>query len=210
MKLAVVGTGLMGASVGLAAKRAGSSGSPASTPTRPRPRPPSSGAQSTRSPSSTTCWPTPTSRSSPRRSPCCPALVEDVLARAGDRTTVTDVGSTKDWSAGFPSGSSAAIRSAAARRRGAAHATAELFDGATWFLTPTAGTDPERYRLVHGFVASLGAVPVAIDPRGARPARRADEPPAARARQPARQPGRRRDGSRATTRSPPPAARCAT
>ena len=27
-----------------------------------------------------------------------------------------------------------------------------------------AETEPERYRLLHGFVASLGAVPVAIDP----------------------------------------------
>ena len=39
-----------------------------------------------------------------------------------------------------------------------------MFEGATWFLTPTAETDPQRYRLVHGFVGALGAVPVAIDP----------------------------------------------
>jgi prephenate dehydrogenase len=31
-------------------------------------------------------------------------------------------------------------------------------------LTPVSETEPERYRLLHGFVASLGAVPVAIDP----------------------------------------------
>jgi prephenate dehydrogenase len=48
--------------------------------------------------------------------------------------------------------------------RGAEHASAGIFIGATWFLTPTAQTDPERHRLVHGFVAELGAVPVAIDP----------------------------------------------
>ena len=48
--------------------------------------------------------------------------------------------------------------------RGAEHASRRLFEGATWFLTPTAQTDPERHRLVHGFVAELGAVPVAIDP----------------------------------------------
>ena len=48
--------------------------------------------------------------------------------------------------------------------RGAEHASAELFDGATWFLTPLAATDPGRYRLVHGFVSSLGATPVAVDP----------------------------------------------
>ena len=48
--------------------------------------------------------------------------------------------------------------------RGPEHASAELFQGATWFLTPFAETAPARYRLVHGFVASLGAVPVAVDP----------------------------------------------
>src|SRR5262249_59305047 len=47
--------------------------------------------------------------------------------------------------------------------RGAEHASAGIFGGATWFLTPTTRTDPERHRLVHGFVAELGAVPVAID-----------------------------------------------
>jgi prephenate dehydrogenase len=52
-----------------------------------------------------------------------------------------------------------------AESRGPENANAELFDGATWFLTPTAQTDPERYRLVHGFVSSLGANPVAIDPQ---------------------------------------------
>ena len=60
--------------------------------------------------------------------------------------------------------SSAAIRSAAREARGPAHASGELFEGATWFLTPVAGTDAERYRLVHGFVTDLGAIPVAIDP----------------------------------------------
>jgi prephenate dehydrogenase len=48
---------------------------------------------------------------------------------------------------------------------GPAHATADLFDGSTWFLTPSSATEPERYRLVHGFVSSLGATPVAIDPQ---------------------------------------------
>ena len=49
--------------------------------------------------------------------------------------------------------------------RGAEHASAEIFDGATWFLTPLAETDPARYRLVHGFVSTLGATPVAVDPQ---------------------------------------------
>ena len=45
-----------------------------------------------------------------------------------------------------------------------AHASPGLFEGASWFLTPTAETDPACYRLVHSFVAQLGATPVAIDP----------------------------------------------
>src|SRR5436853_478172 len=62
--------------------------------------------------------------------------------------------------------SAAVARGAVEPGRGwlAEAASAERFDGATWFLTPLAATDPERYRLVHGFVSSLGATPVAVDP----------------------------------------------
>jgi prephenate dehydrogenase len=94
-----------------------------------------------------------------------PLLVEDVLARAPERCSVTDVGSTKDWSLRFPGRFVGGHPVCGREARGPGHASADLFDGATWFLTPVAGTDPERYRLVHGFVASLGAVPVAIDPQ---------------------------------------------
>src|SRR5205809_450779 len=47
--------------------------------------------------------------------------------------------------------------------RGPENASPGLFEGATWFLTPVAQTDPDRHRLVHTFVAALGATPVAID-----------------------------------------------
>lgn len=47
---------------------------------------------------------------------------------------------------------------------GVANAEAELFRGARYFLTPTGGTDPEAYREVAGFVRELGAVPTAVDP----------------------------------------------
>jgi prephenate dehydrogenase len=95
-----------------------------------------------------------------------PAEVASVLAASGNGTTVTDVGSTKGAVAravtdgrfigGHPVCGS--------HTHGAAYANGELFRGATWFLTPVAATDPERYRLLHGFVVSLGAVPVAVDP----------------------------------------------
>ena len=93
------------------------------------------------------------------------SVLRDALD-GGGAPTVTDVGSTKSnlgaalshprFVGGHPVTGSEA--------RGPEHATADLFDGSTWFLTPTAQTDPERYRLVHSFVSSLGATPVAIDP----------------------------------------------
>jgi prephenate dehydrogenase len=95
-----------------------------------------------------------------------PAEVANVLEASGNGTTVTDVGSTKApvaravdaprFIGGHPVCGSEA--------RGPAHANGELFQGATWFLTPVAATEPERYRTLHGFVSSLGAVPVAVDP----------------------------------------------
>ena len=94
-----------------------------------------------------------------------PAQVEATL-RASEGCTVTDVGSTKR----------AVTASATDRERfigghpvcgseaqGPRHASGELFEGATWFLTPLAETEPERYRALHAFVSSLGAVPVAVD-----------------------------------------------
>jgi prephenate dehydrogenase len=47
---------------------------------------------------------------------------------------------------------------------GVTNARADLFKGARYFLTPTDTTDPEAYREVAGFVRSLGAVPTAVDP----------------------------------------------
>ena len=69
--------------------------------------------------------------------------------------------------------------------RGPEHASAELFEGATWFLTPVAETEPERYK----HAARLRRL-ARCDP-GRRSTRVAhdrllaiDEPPAARAREP--------------------------
>ena len=47
--------------------------------------------------------------------------------------------------------------------RGAQNARAELFEGATWYLTPLAETEPARLRDLHRLLAALGATPVAID-----------------------------------------------
>ncbi len=47
---------------------------------------------------------------------------------------------------------------------GVVNARANLFKGSRYFLTPTDQTDPEDYREVSGFVRELGAVPTAVDP----------------------------------------------
>ncbi|HEY4348038.1 MAG TPA: prephenate dehydrogenase/arogenate dehydrogenase family protein [Gaiellaceae bacterium] len=94
--------------------------------------------------------------------------VRAALEASGEGCTVTDVGSTKAAVCAAAQGSPRFVGGhpvCGSEAHGAAHASAELFDGATWFLTPLAETDPARYRLAHGFVSSLGATPVAVDPQ---------------------------------------------
>src|SRR5438105_5471142 len=95
-----------------------------------------------------------------------PAQVAAVLAAPGD-ATVTDVGSTKASVVAAAAGSPRFVGGhpiCGSESRGAENASAGIFEGATWFLTPVAHTDPDAHRLVHGFVADAGATPVAIDP----------------------------------------------
>ncbi len=164
MKLAVIGTGLMGASVGLAAKRAGvhriyghDPDEAAAAVALERGALDEAGTlEDVLADADLAVVAAPVA--------LLPSLVEDVLGRAPERCTVTDIGSTKAWSAHLPERFVGGHPVCGREARGPAYATADLFDGATWFLTPGPATDPERYRLVHGFVASLGAAPVAIDP----------------------------------------------
>lgn len=84
---------------------------------------------------------------------------------AGPEAVVTDVGSTK-LALVAASPSSAYIGGhplAGAETAGVQHARADLFDGATWYLTPTPASSGEHYERLHRFVATLGATPVAID-----------------------------------------------
>jgi prephenate dehydrogenase len=165
MRLALVGTGLMGASVGLAAKRAGvdwvggyDADDAAAAAARERGAVDETGGlEAVLAEADLAVVAAPVT--------VLPLLVEDVLARAPESCTVTDVGSTKDWSLRFPGRFVGGHPVCGREAHGPEHATADLFDGATWFLTPVTGTEPDRYRVVHGFVASLGAVPVAIDPQ---------------------------------------------
>ena len=96
-----------------------------------------------------------------------PHTVREALERAPAGCTVTDVGSTKGpvcEAAGHDPRFVGGHPICGAETRGPDRASADLFEGATWFMTPTATTAPERLRLVHGFVSSLGARPVAIGP----------------------------------------------
>lgn len=94
------------------------------------------------------------------------SLVDTVRAvlAATSAATVTDVGSTKRALSavddprlvpGHPLAGGAT--------GGPARATADLFDGATWFLTPLPATEAGRVDTVERFVAALGAHPVRLD-----------------------------------------------
>lgn len=166
--LAIVGTGLIGSSVGLAAKRAGLE---RVTGWDPDPDFLALAAErgSLDEPSESLVAAVEEAELAVVATPVAALQgeIEAVLQAAGAGCTVTDVGSTK---AGLCTGIGDRVRYigghpvCGSEARGPAHGSAQLFEGATWFLTPVAETEPERYRLLHGFVASLGAVPVAIDP----------------------------------------------
>lgn len=87
------------------------------------------------------------------------------LLKAG-HPVVTDVGSVKAPVVaavdhpGFVGGHPMA----GSEQEGIAAATADLFDGATWVLTPTALTDDQAYATVRAAIVDLGAEVVALDP----------------------------------------------
>ncbi|MCC6226079.1 MAG: prephenate dehydrogenase/arogenate dehydrogenase family protein [Microthrixaceae bacterium] len=53
---------------------------------------------------------------------------------------------------------------AGSEQEGIAGSSATMFRGATWVLTPVVNTDPEAYATVHSMVGSLGAEVVTLDP----------------------------------------------
>ncbi len=95
-----------------------------------------------------------------------PDAVGFALDAAGPDAVVTDVGSTKRalvarhrdprFVGGHPL--------AGAETAGVAGARADLFDGATWYLTPTEVTGGVLYERLHRCLTALGARPAAIDP----------------------------------------------
>jgi len=166
-RLAVVGTGLIGASVALAAKQAGVESVAAYDPDNQAlqvaadrgavDRPASSLADAIAE-AELAVVAAPVTQIATQ--------VAAVLDASPDSCTVTDVGSTKAAAVAAAGTSTRFVGGhpvCGSEARGPEHASADLFQGATWFLTPLAASDAARYRLVHGFVSDLGATPVAID-----------------------------------------------
>ena len=91
------------------------------------------------------------------------SVLSDALGSSD--ATITDVGSTKRALAGA-AGDARLVPGhplAGGATGGPARAAADLFDGATWFLTPAETSDTGRVELVERFVASLGARAVRLD-----------------------------------------------
>jgi len=94
-----------------------------------------------------------------------PGVVQQVLAAAPPDCVVSDVGSTKQailqatndqrFVGGHPL--------AGGEGAGVGLARADMFEGATWYLTPAGHTSGVLYERLHRLLAALGARPAAID-----------------------------------------------
>ncbi len=90
--------------------------------------------------------------------------VSEALAHAGPDCVLSDVGSTKlaldsarqdpRFIGGHPL--------AGAETAGVAHAREDLFEGASWYLTSTASTNKDLYERLRGLIERIGARPAAI------------------------------------------------
>jgi prephenate dehydrogenase len=94
-----------------------------------------------------------------------PDVITQALVAAGDDCAVSDVGSTKravvacHSDARFIGGHPLA----GAETAGVANARADLFDGATWYLTPAQHTSGVLYERLHRVLVGIGARPTAVD-----------------------------------------------
>jgi prephenate dehydrogenase len=95
--------------------------------------------------------------------------VREALHAAAPHAVVTDVGSTKGplMRALSPTEQRRCIGGhplCGAETAGVANARASLYQGATYFVTPGAHVDADAYQLLYGFLGEIGARPVAVDP----------------------------------------------
>jgi prephenate dehydrogenase len=159
----VVGTGLLGTSIGLACRRAGLEVllSDAS-------------AEHVRTASGLGAGRPRTDADRPQLVVVAvpPDVLADVIADALARTeaVVTDVGSVKGGPLEALTGHPGAERyvgshpMAGSERSGPLAASAALFDGRPWAVTPHSGSSPEAVSLVQALVELCGAVPVRMSP----------------------------------------------
>ena len=166
-RVAVLGVGLIGGSIGLAAKRrlgaevAGYSPTPATVERALEigalDRGSGSVAEACEGAELVFCA-APVGRLS--------ALAAEALAASGHETVVTDVGSTKREIVAALGSDERFIGGhpiAGAETAGVRNARADLFEGARWYLTPTEGSSGLLYDRLQRAVAGLGARPQAID-----------------------------------------------
>jgi len=98
-----------------------------------------------------------------------PDAVAAALAETSDGTVVTDVGSTKAGLAAAIAGRAGATRFigghplAGAETAGVEGSREDLFEGARWYLTPAPDSEGVLYDRLHGVIAGIGARPQAID-----------------------------------------------
>lgn len=96
------------------------------------------------------------------------ATAQSVMEAAGEATVVTDCASVKnevaEWArAGKRCRFVPGHPMAGHEKGGAAYASAWMFRGARWVLTPVAGTENSAVRRVEALVKAMGATPVRID-----------------------------------------------
>ena len=94
-------------------------------------------------------------------------VVSAALAGAAKDTLITDVGSTKRAVVAAAGGDERFVGGhplAGAEFSGVEHARADLFDGAVWYLTPVAETSGMLLDRLFRLLRELGARPCAIDP----------------------------------------------
>jgi prephenate dehydrogenase len=96
-------------------------------------------------------------------------VCRDIGSAVGPDAVVTDVGSAKgavvrEAEAALGSRFVGGHPMAGSERHGPDAADDTLFDGASWILTPTDGTSSRSYRVVAELASGVGAVPVALDP----------------------------------------------
>jgi prephenate dehydrogenase len=99
-----------------------------------------------------------------------PAAIHAALDAAPTTCVVSDVGSTKRAVVAAIDGGGRESQFvgghplAGAETAGVRYAREDLFDGATWYLTPTPTTSGILYERLHRLLRTLGARPVAIEP----------------------------------------------